>query len=131
MNKKIVVSAIVAAFLATSASAFAQDHNHRNDRGDGDGERGYNQRDADHGNNHWHSNNRADHASNRGAGPRHDLRQGARLPSEYRNSRYVVNDWRGHRLSAPPRGYHWVRTGSDYVLATVATGLIAQVFLSN
>jgi Ni/Co efflux regulator RcnB len=43
----------------------------------------------------------------------------------------VVNDWRGHRLSAPPRGYQWVQTGGDYVLAAVATGVIMQIFLGN
>jgi Ni/Co efflux regulator RcnB len=35
------------------------------------------------------------------------------------------------RLSAPPRGYHWVQTGSDYVLAGIATGVILQVILDN
>jgi Ni/Co efflux regulator RcnB len=42
-----------------------------------------------------------------------------------------VDDWRGHRLSAPPRGYHWVQTGGDYVLAAIATGVILQLMLSN
>jgi Ni/Co efflux regulator RcnB len=70
-------------------------------------------------------------AQNRGAGPRHDLRRGGRLPSEYRNRQYVVNDWRGHRLSAPPRGYQWVQAGGDYVLVAAATGLIASILLSQ
>jgi Ni/Co efflux regulator RcnB len=35
------------------------------------------------------------------------------------------------RLSAPPRGYHRVQTGSDYVLAGIATGVILQVILDN
>jgi Ni/Co efflux regulator RcnB len=43
----------------------------------------------------------------------------------------VVEDWRGHRLSAPPRGYHWVQTGADYVLVAIATGVILQLLLSN
>jgi Ni/Co efflux regulator RcnB len=43
----------------------------------------------------------------------------------------VVNDWRGHHLSPPPRGHHWVQTGSDYVLIAIATGIIAQVLLGN
>ena len=29
---------------------------------------------------------------------------------QYRHSRYYVSDWRAHRLYAPPRGYHWVKT---------------------
>ncbi|WP_426174325.1 RcnB family protein [Massilia sp. TWR1-2-2] len=37
---------------------------------------------------------------------------GAYLAQEYRGSRYVVNDWRGRHLSAPPRGYHWVQANN-------------------
>ncbi|MDB6002643.1 MAG: hypothetical protein JWP52_4342 [Rhizobacter sp.] len=67
----------------------------------------------------------------RGAGPEQNFRRGGRLPTEYRSRQYVVNDWRNHHLSAPPRGYQWVQTGADYVLAAIATGLIAQVLLSH
>ena len=67
----------------------------------------------------------------RGAGPNHDFRRGQRLPIEYRNRQYVVEDWHGHRLSAPPRGYHWVQTGGDYVLIAIASGIILQLILSN
>jgi Ni/Co efflux regulator RcnB len=66
-----------------------------------------------------------------GAGPEHQFRRGDRLPNGYRNSTYVVDDWRGHRLSAPPRGYHWVQTGGDYVLVAIATGIILQILLAN
>jgi Ni/Co efflux regulator RcnB len=34
-------------------------------------------------------------------------------------------------VSAPPRGYHWVQTGADYVLVAVATGIIANVLLGH
>jgi Ni/Co efflux regulator RcnB len=54
-----------------------------------------------------------------------------RLPSHYHNRQCVVDDWRAHRLSAPPRGWHWVQVGGDYVLAAVATGIIASVLLRN
>jgi Ni/Co efflux regulator RcnB len=70
-------------------------------------------------------------AQDRGAGPGHDLRRGGRLPSQYRNRQYVVNDWRNHHLSAPPRGYQWVQTGGDYVLVAAATGLIASILLNQ
>ncbi len=71
------------------------------------------------------------HVDPRGAGPNHDFRRGGRLPAEYRNHQYVVDDWRGHHLSAPPRGYHWVQTGNDYVLAAIATGVIASILLNQ
>ena len=56
--------------------------------------------------------------------------RGDRLPAQYRDRQYIVDDWRGHNLSAPPRGYQWVQNGSDYLLVALATGLIAQL-LSN
>lgn len=70
------------------------------------------------------------HAEGRGAGPDHDFYRGGRLPREYRNNYYVVNDWRSHHLSAPPRGYHWVQTGADYVLVAIPTGIIIQIVIS-
>ena len=60
-----------------------------------------------------------------------EWRRGGFLPNEYRNHQYVVDDWRGHHLSAPPRGYQWVQVGNDYVLAAVATGLIANLILNQ
>ena len=67
----------------------------------------------------------------RGAGPNHDLRRGAHLPASYRSHQYVVDDWRGHHLRQPPRGYHWVQVGGDYVLAAIATGVIADMLLNG
>lgn len=66
----------------------------------------------------------------RGAGPDHAFYRGGRLPPMYRDRAYVVDDWRAHRLSRPPRGYYWVQTGGDYVLAAIATGVILQVVLA-
>ncbi|WP_325072750.1 RcnB family protein [Paraburkholderia acidisoli] len=62
--------------------------------------------------------------------PHSDWHKGERLPGEYRDRNYVVDDWHGHGLSAPPRGYHWVGVNGDYVLAAIATGLIANVVIS-
>ena len=67
----------------------------------------------------------------RGAGPSHNWYRGSRLPPEYRSRQYVVDDWRGHRLSAPPRGYQWVQAGSDYLLVAIATGVIAQLLING
>ncbi|HEX3940042.1 MAG TPA: RcnB family protein [Acidobacteriaceae bacterium] len=36
-------------------------------------------------------------------------------------------DYRQHHLSAPPRGYEWREVDGNYVLAAVATGVIASV----
>jgi Ni/Co efflux regulator RcnB len=60
-----------------------------------------------------------------------EWRRGGHIPPEYRNRQYVVEDWRAHRLNAPPRGYQWVQVGGDYVLVAVATGIIAQLLLNQ
>lgn len=60
-----------------------------------------------------------------------EFRRGGRLPPELRNRTYVVNDWRRHHLSAPPRGYQWVQVGPDYVLAAIATGVILNLILNQ
>lgn len=79
---------------------------------------------------HRSSNDVSPGNSERGAGPDHDIRPGSRLPSPYHNDRhYVVDDWRAHRLSAPPRGHHWVQTGADYVLVAIVSGVVVQVLV--
>jgi Ni/Co efflux regulator RcnB len=138
MNHKLITAAVLAAFIGVTGAASAQDR-HRDDdrRGGPDFSRSDERRNdrTDYQQNDRHDDRRADQHDNRrddrGAGPRHDLRKGGRLPAEYRNRQYVVDDWRGHRLSAPPRGYHWVQTGGDYVLVAITTGIIASLLLSN
>lgn len=60
-----------------------------------------------------------------------EFRRGGYIPREYRNRQYYLNDWRSHRLAAPPHGHQWVQVGSDYVLIAVATGLIAHLVLNQ
>lgn len=72
-----------------------------------------------------------DRRDGHGAGPDHGFYRGDRLPSQYRSRQYVVDDWRGHRLSAPPRGQQWVQVGGDYVLAAIATGVITSLILNH
>ena len=67
----------------------------------------------------------------RGVGPNHSWYRGDRLPYQWRSHQYVVDDWRGHHLYAPPRGYQWVQSGGDYVLVAIATGLIAAILLNQ
>lgn len=55
-------------------------------------------------------------------------RRGQRLPNYYQS--YVIYDYPRYRLRPPPRGYHWVRSNNDYILAAIATGLILEV-ISN
>ncbi len=40
-------------------------------------------------------------------------------------------DWRSHHLRHPPRGYEWRQVNGQYVLAAVATGVIASIILNS
>lgn len=160
-KKHLIIPTLLAAMLGASAPSFAQDryHGDRGERGDGPrysqrdrsgdrydrndrydrqnrGERRYDRDDrrdgyqarggGRYGNEGWGEERRWN-----GAGPDHSFRRGDRLPSRYRNHQYVVNNYREHHLRPPPRGYHWVQTGSDYVLAAIATGLIADLIINH
>jgi Ni/Co efflux regulator RcnB len=66
-----------------------------------------------------------------GGGPDHAFYRGDRLPREYRERQYIVNDWRDHHLQAPPRGYQWVQVGADFALVAITTGIITQLLLNQ
>lgn len=53
--------------------------------------------------------------------------KGQRFDRRYAPNYQVLDyrRYRARRLYAPPRGYHWVRSGNDAVLVGVTTGLIA------
>ena len=79
---------------------------------------------------HRGSDDKGQGNAGRGAGPDHDIYRGSRLPSRFHNDRtYVVDDWRAHRLSAPPRGHHWVQLGADYVLIAIVSGVVVQTLV--
>ena len=133
MKYTTIVSAVIAAILTTGGFAFADGKGDRDDRGRNE-QRGEQRRDNEMRRDDRRENRgrevREEHRDERGAGPNHEFRRGGRLPAEYRHRQYVVDDWRGHNLSAPPRGYHWVQTGGDYVLVAIASGIILQLFLN-
>ena len=134
MNKRsrIRTNAIAAMLaLGMTGSALAHDgpwgeRGHR----DHDG-RGYSQRfERDHDRYGYHREAwRDDHR--RHWDERRAWRRGGYLPPVYRGHYHEVRDWRTHRLQAPPSGYHWVSANGDFVLAAIATGLIAQIIASN
>ncbi len=62
-------------------------------------------------------------------GNRQTWRRGERMGyDDWRNAPPV--DYRSHHLRRPPRGYEWRETNGRYVLAAVATGLIASIILN-
>jgi Ni/Co efflux regulator RcnB len=52
--------------------------------------------------------------------------------TNWRNSRYYVNDYRAYGLPAPRRGYRYYRDNNgDIVMAAIATGVIASILSSR
>lgn len=130
MKTSTLMTAITAMAIAFSGVAFAKDK-------DGDGDNGKRQEKSEkrefkrQEKFEKREDKREDRAERRGAGPDHNFYRGERLPVFYRERGYWVDDWRGHRLTAPPPGYHWVQTGSDYVLVGNSSNVIFQINLGR
>lgn len=60
----------------------------------------------------------------------HSWRKGERIGRGDWN-RYQRVDYRHYHLRQPPRGYEWRRVDNNFVLAAVATGLIASVIAAS
>jgi Ni/Co efflux regulator RcnB len=105
MNRSVILAAVVAMSLAMPGFSFAEGQGDRHD----------------------------EHAqeSERGAGPNHSYHKGDRLPAAEHSRQYEVTDWRSQHLREPPPGHHWVRSGDDFVLAAIATGVIADIALHH
>lgn len=135
--KSLCAAAALAVGLAPALAQDRHDQGHGHDRGwqgrdhDRRDNRGWQGSDHDRRDDRGPQRRDDRRHESRGAGPDHNFHRGGRLPAYYRSRQYVVNDWRGHHLSAPPRGYQWVQTGSDYVLVAIATGIITQILLSQ
>ncbi|MBT2335777.1 RcnB family protein [Variovorax paradoxus] len=151
-SKSMAVAAAALAMCMAAGSAFAQDRRFDGRPGDGrPGEGRYEQRHDDgRGERNFDhrgpQRDRRDHSDYRGnqdfrdgrqfdrrgfPQPHAEWRRGGRVPGEYRSRNYVVNDYRAYRLQPPPRGYQWVGVGGDYVLAAIATGVIAQIIVGQ
>ena len=62
---------------------------------------------------------------------RHDeWRKGYHMkPEDWHRAQPI--DYRHYHLSAPPRGYEWRSVDGNYVLAAVATGVIASAIVAS
>lgn len=149
MHKKALIIALMAVCMGSGSAAFAQSRDYRGEHGQRSEHNERHDRYERHDRHERHErHDRYDRHDNRHGdrddGPRggyqghddrpavrHHLRRGAYLDHRYRGSSYVVSDWRSRRLSAPPRGSHWVQADGDYALVAIATGLITQVLLNQ
>jgi Ni/Co efflux regulator RcnB len=76
-----------------------------------------------------HESPKSDHQDS-GHRPHPEWKKGGKMPnSDWQRGEKV--DYRAHKLRKPPRGYEWRQVDGNYVLAAVATGLIASIILSK
>ncbi|MGA7525430.1 MAG: RcnB family protein [Acidobacteriaceae bacterium] len=70
-----------------------------------------------------------DHHDNQHYVHHKDWHKGARINHDDWQRGEAV-DWHSHHLRQPPRGYEWREVDGNYVLAAVATGVIASVIIA-
>lgn len=58
---------------------------------------------------------------------KHRWSKGHRLSAAERRQMRDVRNYRSHRLSAPPRGYRWVRVNNDFLLIGITSGVISSI----
>ena len=117
MKKSLFALALGAALVSTVATAAPFQYEEHHD-----------QYDQDHG----RPNDRDHHdyavVHDRGA---HEgwYRKGGRVPDEYRDHRYVVENWHEYRLAPPPYGYRWVRSDDNYLLVSIGDNMILDLVI--
>jgi Ni/Co efflux regulator RcnB len=60
-----------------------------------------------------------------------DWKKGYHMSHDDWNRGERVDNYRDYHLSAPPRGYEWREIDGNYVLAAVATGIVASVVVAS
>jgi Ni/Co efflux regulator RcnB len=125
--KKLTTVAAAIALAFASLGAAAQPGHDDHGRGRGDDRHGHDDH-RDHGGRDYGHRDYGHHDYRRGPPPRYYGHRGHwERGHRYDGPVYVVRDYGNYRLRPPPRGYHWVRNNSDYLLVAVATGVILDI----
>lgn len=123
MIMKKLLGLALGALLITGSAAHAQDYNRDRGQDHGPGDNRDRGRDDHHDWGDRESFNRD--WGNRGADYDHQWRRGEHLPDGYwRDRRFIIDDYRAHRLPPPRHGYHWVRYGSGFAQVRDEDGLV-------
>ena len=129
---KMIIAGALALSIAAGSVAIAQPYGNGPGRGQDNqshDNRGQDQRDqGEHGHDdHGQAALHQDWGKDYGGG--HRWKRGQRIGYNDWSSAPVV-DYRQHHLRQPPRGYEWRESNGQYVLAAVATGVIASIIMN-
>ena len=131
---KVLIAAVAtAALLASVAGSASADPYDRGHHSGYNQQSGYDQRsgyDQQSGYGHQYGDNEHRGWGREYGGSRHHWRRGQRMGYNDWNGAGRI-DYREHHLRQPPRGYEWRESNGQYVLAAVATGLIASIILNS
>jgi Ni/Co efflux regulator RcnB len=117
--RNAVAIATVSALLS-GGMAFTQDH-HDQDRHD--------QHDRDHHDQDRHDQDHHDQGYHDHYVHHNDWRRGGHIDrNDWQRGRQF--DWHAHHLRRPPQGYEWREVDGNYVMAAVATGVIASIIIA-
>ncbi|WP_066560398.1 RcnB family protein [Croceicoccus bisphenolivorans] len=118
LARNIVASAVATAMLLPAVPAMAKD-SHDRDR--------YEQNDQHDNRSQSKGASAKDNHGQRVAYTAHKFRKGEKFDRR-RATNYRVVNYREYRaLKAPPRGYHYVRSGNDVLLVGLTSGIVAAV----
>ncbi|MCK8781057.1 RcnB family protein [Rhizobium sp. NTR19] len=53
--------------------------------------------------------------------------RGQRIKAADRRRMAEIRDYRRYRLSAPPRGHHWVKVDNNFLLVAITSGIISSI----
>ncbi|MCF6368669.1 RcnB family protein [Rhizobium halophilum] len=62
---------------------------------------------------------------------KHRWNRGHRLQATERRHMRDVRDYHRYRLSAPPRGYRWVKVDNDFLLIGITSGIISSIIAAR
>jgi Ni/Co efflux regulator RcnB len=57
----------------------------------------------------------------------HQFKRGEKFDRRKASNYQEINYRSNKRLKAPPRGYHWVRSGNDALLVAISSGVISSI----
>jgi len=129
MKRFLIATTALTLLVAPMSGAFAQGRGHDDNRGNN--AMMMERHDDNRGNMMMrHDDNRGNQMMRHDNGQHRGWHKGERIGRNDWN-RYERLDYRREHLRRPPRGYEWRRVDNDYVLAAVATGLIASVIAGS
>jgi Ni/Co efflux regulator RcnB len=57
----------------------------------------------------------------------HEIKQGDKVPDEYKRKELALGDWKKRHLAAPDENQQWVEIKDKYVLVNIPNGTVKQM----